>query len=164
MHNWLHTCICDGCSERNLRWVVNKTSSDKKLACKIMVILKLLLKAVTARIVTLVVSGNKLLYSCVKSVCRLWTQPRFDTFHQLLIIVEVLWSQLVLRVGKRVIVSQREIRAVRRVTKQLPVEMLQQCSSASSCTSMRTCIVTRSTTPDVSIPRLSSWMVLHSFL
>jgi hypothetical protein len=28
------------------------------------------------------------LYAFVKEVCRYWAQPRFDTFHQLLIIVE----------------------------------------------------------------------------
>jgi hypothetical protein len=32
--------------------------------------------------------------------------------------------------------SERENRAVRRVVKQLPVEMFQQCSSASSCMRM----------------------------
>jgi hypothetical protein len=38
-----------------------------------------------------------------------------------------------------VVVVQSEMRAVRRVVKQLPVEMLQQCLSASSC--MRMCSV-----------------------
>jgi hypothetical protein len=53
-------------------------------------------------------------------------------------IVEALWTQPVLQVGKQVVVTRRKIRAVRRVVKQLPVKVLQQCSSASSC--MRTCI------------------------
>jgi hypothetical protein len=38
----------------------------------------------------------------------------------------------VFQVGKQVVGSRSEIRAVRRVVKQLPVDMLQQCSSASS--------------------------------
>jgi hypothetical protein len=94
-----------------------------------MYILKLLLNIATAGIEPLVVLGNKFLYVYVKEICHLWAQPRFDTFHQL-IIVEALWSQPV---------TQSEIRAVRRVVKQLPVEMLQQYSSVNSC--MRICIV-----------------------
>jgi hypothetical protein len=86
-------------------------------------ILKLLLNIVTAWIEALVL-GNKFLYACVKDVCRHWAQPRFDTFHQLLIIVEALLSQPVLHVGKQVAVARSEIRAVRRVVKQLPDEML----------------------------------------
>jgi hypothetical protein len=35
-----------------------------------------------------------------------------------------------------VVVAQSEIRAVRRVVKQLPVEMLQHCLSVSSCMQM----------------------------
>jgi hypothetical protein len=62
------------------------------------------------------------------------------TFHQLLIIVEALWSHPVLQISKQVVVTQNKIRAVRRVVKQLPVEMLQKCSSMSS--GMQTCIVT----------------------
>jgi hypothetical protein len=70
-----------------------------------------------------------------------------------LITAEVLWSQPVLQVVKQVIVTWSEIRAVRRMVKQLPDEMLQQCSSASSCM-----------TPDVSIPCLLFSMALHIFL
>jgi hypothetical protein len=36
------------------------------------------------------VLGNKFLYPCVKEVCRLCTQPRFDTFNQFLVTVEAL--------------------------------------------------------------------------
>jgi hypothetical protein len=57
----------------------------------------------------------------------------FWTFLQLLIIVvEAVSSQPVLRVGtsKQVAVARSEIRVVRRVVKQLPVENLQQCSNA----------------------------------
>jgi hypothetical protein len=63
------------------------------------------------------------LYAYFKEVCCL-CQPHFDTFHQLLIIAEALWSQPVLQVGRQVVVAQSEIRAQRRVIKQLPVEML----------------------------------------
>jgi hypothetical protein len=45
--------------------------------------------------------------------------------------------QPALQVGKQVVIARSEIRAVRKVDKQLPVEMLQQCSSASSCMQMR---------------------------
>jgi hypothetical protein len=41
--------------------------------------------------------------------------------------------------SKQAVVAGSEIRALRRMVKQLPVEMLQQCSSACSC--MRTHIV-----------------------
>jgi hypothetical protein len=91
--------------------------------------LKLLPKVVIAGTEALV-SENKFLYVCIKEDCHPWAQPRFDIFHQILIIVEVLWSKPMAR---------SEIRAVRMVVKQLPVEMFQQCSSVSSC--MRTHIV-----------------------
>jgi hypothetical protein len=41
--------------------------------------------------------------------------------------------------SKQVVITWSKIRAVRRVVRQLPVEMLQQCSCASSCIWM--CIV-----------------------
>jgi hypothetical protein len=50
-------------------------------------ILKLRLNVVTAGTEALVVSGNKYLYAYLKEVCRHWAQPRFDTYHQDLIIV-----------------------------------------------------------------------------
>jgi hypothetical protein len=37
------------------------------------------------------VSENKFLYACVKEVYSLWIQARFHTFHQLLIILEMLF-------------------------------------------------------------------------
>jgi hypothetical protein len=58
-----------------------------------------------------------------------------------LLLFEALWSQSVLEIGKQVVVAWSEIRALRTVVKQLPVEMLQQCSSASSC--LWTLIVTQ---------------------
>jgi hypothetical protein len=61
-------------------------------------ILKPLLNVVTGGIEASV-TGNKSVYACVKEVCHLWAQPRFDTFHQLLIIAEELWSQPVFQVG-----------------------------------------------------------------
>jgi hypothetical protein len=39
----------------------------------------------------------------------------------------------VLQVDKQVAVTQNEIRAVRRVVRQIPVELLWQCSNASNC-------------------------------
>jgi hypothetical protein len=89
-----------------------------------MYVLKLLLNIVTAQVETLVVSENKFLYACVKEVCNLWTHPRFNTFHHLLIIVEVLWSQPVLQLGEQVLVNQSKNRAVRMMVKQFLVEML----------------------------------------
>jgi hypothetical protein len=92
---------------------------------------------VTAGTEALVASGNKFLHAYVKEVCCLWAQPHCDTFHQL--VVEALWSQPVHQVGKQVVVAQSEIRAVRRVVRQLPVEMHQQCWSVRNC--IRACIV-----------------------
>jgi hypothetical protein len=60
----------------------------------------LLINVVTAGIEGLIVSGNKFLYACVEEVCRLWTQPRFDTLYQLPIIIEALWSEPILQVSK----------------------------------------------------------------
>jgi hypothetical protein len=54
-----------------------------------------------------------------------------------------------------VVVAQHEIRTVRRVVKQLPVEM-----RAAVC---RRALSWRNTTLDGSIPCLLFWMALHSF-
>jgi hypothetical protein len=101
-------------------------------------------------------------YIFVKEDCRLWAQPRFDTFHQLLIIADALWSQLALKVFKQVVVTQDEIRDVRRVVKQLQVQMLQQCSSASSC--MRTRIFMEEHYTGCQHSKPSFRMALRSFL
>jgi hypothetical protein len=60
-----------------------------------------------------------------------------------------------------VVVAGSEVGAVRKVVKQLPVEMLQQYSSASRC--MRTRSVMEELYIGVSIPRLLFWMDLRSF-
>jgi hypothetical protein len=93
------------------------------------------------------------------SSAKFWHIPS----RQLLIIIEASWFQPVLQAGKQAVVARSEIRAVRRVVKQLPVEMLQQYSSASSCTVCRRALSWKSTTPDGSIPRLSFWMILRRF-
>jgi hypothetical protein len=72
-----------------------------------MYMLKLLFKVVTTGIDALV-SRNEFLYTYVKEVCLLLAQPRFDTFYQLLISVEALWSRSVLQVGKQVVVAWSE--------------------------------------------------------
>jgi hypothetical protein len=87
---------------------------------------KLLLNVVTAGIEAPVILENRFLYAYVKDVCSLWAQSRFDTFQQL-IIVEALRYQPVLQIGKKVTVAWSEIKAVGKVVKQLPAEMLQQC-------------------------------------
>jgi hypothetical protein len=69
--------------------------------------LELLLNLVTARIEALL--AEKFLNVCVKK----WVHPRFDTFHQLLIIVGAMWSNPVLQVGNQVAVARNEIRAGR---------------------------------------------------
>jgi hypothetical protein len=92
-----------GHSESKFWLAVNKTSNEKKIFImvytKYIYIHKLLLNVVTAGIEAFVISRNKFLYACVKEDSRLWAQPHFVTFHQLLIIIEVLWSQRVLQVG-----------------------------------------------------------------
>jgi hypothetical protein len=107
----------EGYSESNVQWAVNITSRNRIYYLQKMHTYLSCLNIVTARIESLVLSGNKLMYACVKEVCCLWSQPRFDTFHQLLITVEALWSQPVLQVGKQVVVAWSEIRALRRVVK-----------------------------------------------
>jgi hypothetical protein len=126
-----------GYSESNLWWAVNKTSNEK---IQFYYIQKntYILDVVTVRIEAFFISGNKFLYACVKEVC-LKVQPHFDTVHQL-ITVEVLWSQPVLQVGKQVAVSWSEIRTVRWAVEQLPVGMLWQCLSASSCMQTHCCV------------------------
>jgi hypothetical protein len=83
--------------------------------------------------------GNTFLYVCVEEACYLWAQPCSDTFHLLPIITEALWATSVLQVGKQVVVARSEIRSLRRLVKQLQVEILHQCLSASG--SMQTYIV-----------------------
>jgi hypothetical protein len=141
--------------------VLTKQAMKKIILYKNAYILKLLLDVVATGTEPLVVSANKFLYSCAKKVCRLWAQPRFDTFHQLLIFVEALWSQSVLHVCKQVTVARSEIRAVRRVVKQVTVEMLEQCSSASTCMLKRTVMEDHYTECQHSTPFF--WMVLRSF-
>jgi hypothetical protein len=148
----------EGYSESNFLWAVNKTSHDKKLLyTKNTYILKLLLNAVTVEIKTLVVLRNTFLHACVKEVCRMWAQPRFDIFHQLLITVEALWSEPALQVGKQVVVARREIKWSN--NSQL------KCSRSARVRAAvcRRVYSWRSNIPDVSIPRLLFWMTLRSF-
>jgi hypothetical protein len=102
-----------------------------------MYILKLLLNLVTARTEALAYCGICVVCPCQRSLPPV-SSATFYNFHQFLIIVEVLWPQPVLQVGKQVTVPQREIRAVRRVVNQPSAEMLQQCSSVSRCMSIQT--------------------------
>jgi hypothetical protein len=69
--------------------LLTKQAMKKIIYTKNTYILELRLKVVTAGIEALV-SGSKLLHACVKEVCRLSVQPRFDIFHQVLSIVEAL--------------------------------------------------------------------------
>jgi hypothetical protein len=87
--------------------------------------------------------------------CCLWAQWRFDTFHHGLIIVTALWLQPVLQVGKWVVVTWSEIKAVRRV------DMLNSAWWAAVCGST---LPWRNTTSDVSIPCPLFWMALHIFI
>jgi hypothetical protein len=135
MSTFEYYLIYDGYSESNLRWAVKTQTIRKKLLyTKNMYMLKLLIKAVSVGIEALL-SGNKFSYACIKEVQRLWAQTRFD-IHQLVITAEARWSQSVLQAGKQVIAARSEISALRRVVKQLLVEMLQQCSGAISCIRM----------------------------
>jgi hypothetical protein len=51
--------------------LLTEQAMKKNVFTKNTYMLKLLLNIVTARIETLVASGNKFLYACVKEVCRL---------------------------------------------------------------------------------------------
>jgi hypothetical protein len=64
----------EGYSESNLRWAVNNTSNEKifLLLTKNKYSLQLYHYLITAGIETFVITGNKLLYACVKELCRLW--------------------------------------------------------------------------------------------
>jgi hypothetical protein len=62
--------------------------TKNSIVYKKLYILKLFLNVVTAGIEGLVISGIKFLYACIKEVCRLWAQLRFDIFHELLTTVE----------------------------------------------------------------------------
>jgi hypothetical protein len=57
---------------------------------KNMAVLQPLLNVVTARTEALAILGNKFLHACVKEICCLLAQARFDTIRQLLFTVEVL--------------------------------------------------------------------------
>jgi hypothetical protein len=74
----------------NIRCAVNKTSDENKFTlCNSTYKLKLFLSLIRAGVDALE-SGNKFVYACVKEICRLLAQPRLDTSHQLLLIVEAL--------------------------------------------------------------------------
>jgi hypothetical protein len=119
-----------GYSESNLWWAVNKSSNHKKMYY---------IKKYT---LTLPLEMGKLYHGISFCLSVPKKSSACDLNHVLItsIIVEVLWSQPVLQVGasEQVVVVWSEIRAIRRVVKQLWVEMLQQYSNASSC--MWTCI------------------------
>jgi hypothetical protein len=74
-----------------------------------------------------------------------------------LFIFDLLWSQPVLQVGKQVVVAWSEIRAARRMVRQFPVEMLQQCSSASSCMRARIVMEEHCTGCKHSMPFVLEW-------
>jgi hypothetical protein len=65
-------------------------------------------------------------YASVKEVCCHELKPCFDTYRQLTIVE-------VLKVGTQVTVAWSESTVVRTVQKQLPVDILPQGSSTSSC-------------------------------
>jgi hypothetical protein len=124
----------------------------------------LLLNAVIAGIETLVVSGKKSFHACVKEVliCCLWAQPCFDSFHQLLIIVEALGSQLVIQVGKEVYL----LRVRSRLSGWWSNNFQLKCFSSAR---VRAAVCGHAlswwcTTPDVGIPRLLFWMTLCNIL
>jgi hypothetical protein len=98
----------EGYLKSKLQWAVKKTINEKKnyYIQKEKYIL-ILLNVVTASTEALVISGNKFLHACVKEVCRYWAQPRFDTFHQLLIIVETILHKTRDSIAYCLIISKR---------------------------------------------------------
>jgi hypothetical protein len=98
--------------------------------------IKLLLNVDITIIEALVVSGNKFWYACVK---RSLPPVSSVTFWYLASTPHYCWSAVIPTSSsgrQQVVVIWSEIRVLRRVVKQLPVEMFQQCSSARSCTQM----------------------------
>jgi hypothetical protein len=127
----------EGYSESNLRWAVNKRSMRKnsyvekiRTYLRYFSVLSPLELRHLYRGVSFCMPVPKKSAACELS--HVLTYSINSLF-------EALWFQPVLQVGKEVVVGRSEVRAIRRVVKQLPVEMLKQCSSASSC--MRTRIV-----------------------
>jgi hypothetical protein len=51
-------------------------------------------------------------------------QPVFDSMHELFVGVEVLGSQPDLHLGEEMVIAWRQVRTVRRVVENLPVEEL----------------------------------------
>jgi hypothetical protein len=113
------SCSYESYLESNLQWSVNQTRNGGKLLYIKKYVHTQAISHVTSGNEALVVSGNKVLYVCVKEVWPLCAQQCFDTFHKLLITVHALWSIPVIQIGKQVAVTWSEIRAVRRVVKQL---------------------------------------------
>jgi hypothetical protein len=66
-------------------------------------LVQLLLNVAIAGTEAHVISGNTFLYACVIEDCCLWGQIYFDTFHQCLITVELLWSEQLLQVGNQMV-------------------------------------------------------------
>jgi hypothetical protein len=134
-------------SESSLWWAFNKTSTEKKILYTKNCSYKLPNNGVTAVIETLVILGISF---CVPSMC---TQHCFDTFCQLLITVEVVWSLTFLQVA--VALGCRE---------DGQISQLKCSSSAWVRTSICIHILPwRSSTLDVSIPCLLFWMALYIF-
>lgn len=88
--------------------------------------------------------------------------PCSDTIHPLFIIVEILWLEPVVQVGKQAVVTQTEIRAMRMVVRQLPGEVRQQaCAQASVCGHI---LSRRSTVLYVSIPPVNAGTQAISYM
>lgn len=121
-------------SESNLWRHANRTSNEKNMLYmrRIKVYLNNFSTCSPPELKHFSCRENTFLYACIREFYRLWPQPRFDTFLQLLITVDGQWSHTVLQVGK-VADARNEGRAASRTVKQLPVETFQQCSFRSSC-------------------------------
>jgi hypothetical protein len=72
---------------------------------------------------------NQLLYPRVIDVCRQPFESHHDFFLCLIIVVELLTSEMFLLVKKQVEITWRKVRTVRRMAKYIPLEYFQKCSS-----------------------------------
>jgi hypothetical protein len=97
-------------AERGVRWAGLKTINWKEVYCiPNTYIFEILLQIVTVKIEALI-SGDKCLIACVKDLCRLWGQARFDTLYQLITIIKALTSQPVFKVRKQEVDARGEVK------------------------------------------------------
>jgi hypothetical protein len=108
-------------------WLVKRSKIEKKLLLhtKLTYITAILFHMVATQIQALVVPSHQLLQSLITERRRQGTQPVVDYIHELLVGFEALVSQPDLHLCEEMVIAWRQVRAVRGVLENLPLELLE---------------------------------------